>query len=457
MTAAGLRALLLPSALPTPVLAYAVRAARRRRGRHGHGEPQPTRGQRVQGLPRRPHRRPRRGARSSRRSTPRSPRGSPASSPSPRRRARPPAGRSLATTLAVHRRVPSRSRTARRRDARRARSRSSSHAPPRRRRRDGRGGAPRRGLHGPPRVPEQVEPDPRFPTVAFPNPEEKGAMDLALALAEKVGADLVDRQRSRHRPVRGRRRARRAVDDAPRRPRGRAAGRAPGARAAATDAAGTPSPTPSCRRSILGAIAERHGLAHASTLTGFKWIARAEGLVFGYEEALGYCVAPDSCATRTASRGGGDRGPDGRARGRRADARGRARRHRSRVRRLRHRRRSRSASTTSSLIGRIMRALRSHAAHVGGRGRGRPGRRPRAGCRRARPERRPALLRGRRLARDRAPERHRAQAQGLPRGGRAGRRWRWRRHRPGALRAARETATARLAGIRADLEAATAL
>jgi len=44
---------------------------------------------------------------------------------------------------------------------------------------------------------------------------------------------------------------------------------------------------------ILARIAERHGLAHASTLTGFKWIARTEGLIFGYEEALGYCVAPD--------------------------------------------------------------------------------------------------------------------------------------------------------------------
>jgi phosphomannomutase len=44
---------------------------------------------------------------------------------------------------------------------------------------------------------------------------------------------------------------------------------------------------------ILARIAERHGLAHESTLTGFKWIARTGGLIFGYEEALGYCVAPD--------------------------------------------------------------------------------------------------------------------------------------------------------------------
>ncbi|CAM5705192.1 Phosphomannomutase OS=Streptomyces fumanus OX=67302 GN=GCM10018772_42270 PE=3 SV=1 [Streptomyces fumanus] len=45
--------------------------------------------------------------------------------------------------------------------------------------------------------------------------------------------------------------------------------------------------------SLLGRIAERAGLRHTETLTGFKWIARAEGLRYGYEEALGYCVDPD--------------------------------------------------------------------------------------------------------------------------------------------------------------------
>ena len=43
---------------------------------------------------------------------------------------------------------------------------------------------------------------------------------------------------------------------------------------------------------LLGRIAAAHGLDHASTLTGFKWISRVDGLVFGYEEALGYCVDP---------------------------------------------------------------------------------------------------------------------------------------------------------------------
>lgn len=45
--------------------------------------------------------------------------------------------------------------------------------------------------------------------------------------------------------------------------------------------------------SLLGALAAAHGQPHEETLTGFKWIARVPGLAFGYEEALGYCVAPD--------------------------------------------------------------------------------------------------------------------------------------------------------------------
>jgi phosphomannomutase len=46
--------------------------------------------------------------------------------------------------------------------------------------------------------------------------------------------------------------------------------------------------------SLLGKIAGRHGLGYAETLTGFKWIGRIDGLRFGYEEALGYCVDPDA-------------------------------------------------------------------------------------------------------------------------------------------------------------------
>src|SRR5690606_15300553 len=45
--------------------------------------------------------------------------------------------------------------------------------------------------------------------------------------------------------------------------------------------------------SLLGTMAAAHGQPYVETLTGFKWIGRVDGLVFGYEEALGYCVAPD--------------------------------------------------------------------------------------------------------------------------------------------------------------------
>src|SRR5690606_34882869 len=44
---------------------------------------------------------------------------------------------------------------------------------------------------------------------------------------------------------------------------------------------------------LLGRIAEKAGLPYEETLTGFKWIAGVEGLRYGYEEALGYCVDPD--------------------------------------------------------------------------------------------------------------------------------------------------------------------
>ena len=45
--------------------------------------------------------------------------------------------------------------------------------------------------------------------------------------------------------------------------------------------------------SLLGVLAAAYGQPHTETLTGFKWIGRVEGLVFGYEEALGYCVDPE--------------------------------------------------------------------------------------------------------------------------------------------------------------------
>ena len=147
-------------------------------------------------------------------------------------------------------------------------------------------------------VPEQAEPDGAFPTVAFPNPEEKGAMDLSFALARKLKADLVlanDPDADRLAV---------AVPDA---------GSATGYRQLTGNEVGVllghwllvreDAPQRVTIASIvsspmLGVIARALGVRYEETLTGFKWIAnramelQPEGFrfVFGYEEALGYTV-----------------------------------------------------------------------------------------------------------------------------------------------------------------------
>ncbi|WP_394160200.1 phospho-sugar mutase [Galactobacter valiniphilus] len=139
---------------------------------------------------------------------------------------------------------------------------------------------------------EQETPDPDFPTVAFPNPEEKGAMDLSLALAERVGADLVvandpDADRcSAAIPTPG---------GGWRQLRGDEVGVLLGSYLIRRDAAA--GRTSIMANSIvssrqLGAVCAAASVEHHQTLTGFKWLARVEGLTFGYEEALGYDVAP---------------------------------------------------------------------------------------------------------------------------------------------------------------------
>ncbi|WP_043497385.1 phospho-sugar mutase [Georgenia sp. SUBG003] len=142
-------------------------------------------------------------------------------------------------------------------------------------------------------VPKQADPDPDFPTVAFPNPEEPGALDLAFDLARSVDADLVlandpDADRCTM-----------AVPDRNviggwRQLTGDEIGALLGEQTAAAAAfAGRGVLACSVVSSrLLGRIAQAHGLQHRTTLTGFKWIARTEGLVFGYEEAIGYCVDP---------------------------------------------------------------------------------------------------------------------------------------------------------------------
>ncbi|MEV4353294.1 phospho-sugar mutase [Nonomuraea sp. NPDC049625] len=148
------------------------------------------------------------------------------------------------------------------------------------------------GFETPVAVEEQRDPDPDFPTVSFPNPEEPGAMDLAIALAAKLDADLV------------------LANDPD----------------ADRCAVGVPLPDGTCRMltgdevggllaehvitqtsgdrmvattivssTLLGKIARAHGVRYGETLTGFKWIIKAgPGLVFGYEEAIGYSVGSDA-------------------------------------------------------------------------------------------------------------------------------------------------------------------
>ena len=147
------------------------------------------------------------------------------------------------------------------------------------------------GFPAPLVVAAQAAPDPDFPTVAFPNPEEPGAMDLAFALARAEDADLVlANDPDADRVAVG-------VPDrsAPggwRRLSGNEVGLLLGWRAARTHEEGTlacslvSSPG-------LGVIARHYGLGFAETLTGFKWISRAPHLAFGYEEALGYLVDPE--------------------------------------------------------------------------------------------------------------------------------------------------------------------
>jgi phosphomannomutase len=152
----------------------------------------------------------------------------------------------------------------------------------------------RAGFARPAVVGAQAEPDPEFPTVPFPNPEEPGAMDLLLALARETGADVAiandpDADRCAvaipagggpsgedWRPLRGDEVGVLLADHLIR--------------------AGVPGTyaTTIVSSTLLSALCAARGVAYGETLTGFKWIVRADDdLAYGYEEALGYCVAPD--------------------------------------------------------------------------------------------------------------------------------------------------------------------
>jgi phosphomannomutase len=151
------------------------------------------------------------------------------------------------------------------------------------------------GFEAPTAVAAQFAPDGRFPTVNFPNPEEPGAMDLSLADARSQAADVIiandpDADRcAAGIPYGGDYRmltgdevgALLAWWIAER-------GRRDGAPATGVYAQSIVSGT------LLERIAGDAGLGYATTLTGFKWISKVPGLRFGYEEALGYCCDPEA-------------------------------------------------------------------------------------------------------------------------------------------------------------------
>lgn len=149
------------------------------------------------------------------------------------------------------------------------------------------------GVRPPRVVPEQHEPDGAFPTIAFPNPEEPGAMDRVIELARSTSADIAlandpdaDRlgvaipDRGSWRRLSGDEIGWLLADHVLRH----------------TDGDDRLVVTTLVSSSLLGEMATRHGVSFAETSTGFKWIADAarrhpdRRLVFAYEQALGYLV-----------------------------------------------------------------------------------------------------------------------------------------------------------------------
>jgi phosphomannomutase len=142
------------------------------------------------------------------------------------------------------------------------------------------------GFHNLITVDQQCTPDPDFPTVAFPNPEEPGAIDLALAKAREVSADLV----IANDPDADRCAA--AINDPLvgwRMLRGDEIGIIFGEWIARTHPKGTFGNS-IVSSSALRKICAHYGVKFQEVLTGFKWLAKIEDLAFGYEEAIGYSV-----------------------------------------------------------------------------------------------------------------------------------------------------------------------
>ena len=306
------RSLLLPSALPTPVLAFAVRHLERRRGDHGHRVAQPAAGQRLQGLPRRPRRHRLGSGRADRRPRRRGDRARDRPRPvgrlrAPRASAAGPCSTTASSTPTSRARValadpapapppPTCGSSSRRCTASAARSPQRVLA--------------EAGFTDVLVVPEQAEPDGDFPERRVPQPRGAGR-DRPRRSGWRATRARTSCSRSTRTPTgappRSRTRARasyRGPDTAAaegwRMLHGDETGALLGPRSRPTGS--RPSPARSTRRrrsrarssprACSPASPQSAGVRHAQTLTGFKWISRVDGLVFGYEEALGYCVDP---------------------------------------------------------------------------------------------------------------------------------------------------------------------
>jgi len=150
------------------------------------------------------------------------------------------------------------------------------------------------GFPDPIPVTEQFEPNPDFPTVAFPNPEEPGAMDLALERANQHSPDLV----IANDPDADRCAIAIPGPDGYRMLTGDEVGSLLGWWATQQDSTRTTLAQSIVSGTMLKSIAESQGLNYEHTLTGFKWIGRIPTLRFGYEEALGYCVDPEAVSDK---------------------------------------------------------------------------------------------------------------------------------------------------------------
>jgi len=146
------------------------------------------------------------------------------------------------------------------------------------------------GLAEPAQVLSQQQPDGKFPTVSFPNPEEPGAMDESMATASRQQGDLVlvnDPDADRLAV------AFKKADGGYQQLTGDQLGLILGEEMAARASREGRTGSLACSivsSSALAKVAEHYGFDFEQTLTGFKWVSRVPNLIFGYEEALGYCV-----------------------------------------------------------------------------------------------------------------------------------------------------------------------